>query len=62
VDWLPFRELGSTKTTRAARRSKEVYWLNTFSDDEAGLSPTAAVDVSSAGDRDCEDTGEKDAA
>ncbi len=30
ADWLPFRELATVKTTRAARRSKEVYWLNTF--------------------------------
>lgn len=28
--WLPFRELASVKTTRAQRRSKEVYWLNKF--------------------------------
>ena len=26
--WLPFRELADTKTTRAGKRSKEVYWLN----------------------------------
>jgi site-specific DNA-adenine methylase len=30
ADWLPFRELASVKTTRAAYRSKEVYWLNDF--------------------------------
>lgn len=30
ADWLPFRPLGSTKTTRAAHRSAEVYWLDTF--------------------------------
>lgn len=28
--WLPFRELATTKTTRS-RRSKEVYWLDSFS-------------------------------
>ena len=28
--WLPFRELSDVKTTRADRRSKEVYWLDTF--------------------------------
>ena len=28
ADWLPFRELGHVKTTRAARRSQEVLWLN----------------------------------
>jgi hypothetical protein len=33
ADWLPFRELGSVKTTRAASRSKEVYWLNSFEDE-----------------------------
>lgn len=51
VDWLPFRELGSTKTTRAARRSKEVYWLNTFDDDAASAVTTpeacVAADVAS---------------
>ena len=26
--WLPFRHLGSFKTTRSGRQSKEVYWLN----------------------------------
>ena len=26
--WLPFRHLGSFKTTRSGRASKEVYWLN----------------------------------
>jgi len=30
ASWLPFRKLGSTKTTRAAHRSSEVYWLDTF--------------------------------
>ncbi|RWG01081.1 hypothetical protein [Mesorhizobium sp.] len=34
ADWLPFRELGSVKTTRATRRSKEVYWLSTFEQNE----------------------------
>jgi site-specific DNA-adenine methylase len=28
--WLPFRKLADVKTTRAERRSVEVYWLNTF--------------------------------
>ncbi len=28
--WLPFRELADVKTTRANRRSKEVYWLSSF--------------------------------
>ena len=28
--WLPFRGLADVKTTRANRRSKEVYWLNSF--------------------------------
>jgi site-specific DNA-adenine methylase len=28
--WLPFRELADAKTTRATRRSKEVYWLDAF--------------------------------
>jgi hypothetical protein len=28
--WLPFRKLADVKTTRADRRSKEVYWLSTF--------------------------------
>lgn len=28
--WLPFREITDVKTTRANRRSKEVYWLNNF--------------------------------
>ena len=31
ASWLPFRDLGNTKTTRVGRQSKEVYWLNTFS-------------------------------
>ena len=31
--WLPFRELAEVKTTRAERRSREVYWLSTFEDD-----------------------------
>jgi site-specific DNA-adenine methylase len=26
AEWLPFKELASVKTTRANRRSKEVYW------------------------------------
>lgn len=43
--------LGSTKTTRAARRSKEVYWLNTFDDDAASAVTTpeacVAADVAS---------------
>jgi site-specific DNA-adenine methylase len=30
--WLPFRELAEVKTTRAERRSKEVYWLDSFED------------------------------
>jgi hypothetical protein len=30
ANWLPFRELSDTKTTRK-RRSKEVYWLNNWS-------------------------------
>jgi hypothetical protein len=30
ADWLPFRDLAEVKTTRANRRSKEVYWLNSF--------------------------------
>lgn len=30
--WLPFRELGAVKTTRANSRSREVYWLNSFED------------------------------
>jgi site-specific DNA-adenine methylase len=29
--WLPFRELGEVKTTRSKRKSKEVYWLDSFS-------------------------------
>jgi hypothetical protein len=37
--WLPFRALGEVKTTRADRRSKEVYWLNTF--DDSGRRSTA---------------------
>jgi hypothetical protein len=28
--WLPFREIGDVKTTRANSRSKEVYWTNAF--------------------------------
>jgi site-specific DNA-adenine methylase len=28
--WLPFRELGDVKTTRANSRSREVYWLDVF--------------------------------
>lgn len=28
--WLPFRELADSRTTRATRMSKEVYWLDTF--------------------------------
>lgn len=32
ADWLPFRELASTKTTRADQRSKEVWWHNSFVD------------------------------
>ena len=28
--WLAFQDLANVKTTRAGRRSKEVYWLNTF--------------------------------
>lgn len=28
--WLPFRKLADVKTTRAHRRSVEVYWLNSF--------------------------------
>ncbi len=35
ADWLPFRELASVKTTRAARRSKEVYWLDSFEEESA---------------------------
>ncbi len=41
ADWLPFRDLAEVKTTRANRRSKEVYWLNTFGDD--GLERNAGV-------------------
>ena len=33
ADWLPFRSLSSTKTTRANRKSQEVYWLNSFSEE-----------------------------
>lgn len=36
--WLPFRHLGSFKTTRSGRQSKEVYWL---SDWETHLSTSA---------------------
>ena len=34
ADWLPFRDLADVKTTRADRRSKEVYWLNSFEDED----------------------------
>jgi hypothetical protein len=30
--WLPFRPLATVKTTRAAQRSKEVYWLSSFAE------------------------------
>ncbi len=30
ADWLPFRTLADVKTTRAAYRSKEVFWLSRF--------------------------------
>lgn len=33
ADWLPFRPLASTKTTRTVR-SAEVYWLNSFTSEE----------------------------
>lgn len=36
--WLPFRVLGEVKTTRAKRRSKEVYWLNDFGSPDRRLS------------------------
>jgi site-specific DNA-adenine methylase len=29
--WLPFRYLTESKTARVGRKSREVYWLNTFS-------------------------------
>ena len=32
--WLPFRDLADVKTTRANRRSKEVFWLNAFEADD----------------------------
>lgn len=28
--WLPFRDLADVKTTRAERRSREVFWLDSF--------------------------------
>lgn len=31
ADWLPFRPLANVKTTRALRRSKEVYWVSKVS-------------------------------
>jgi hypothetical protein len=30
ANWLPFRHLAHVKTTRANRRSREVYWLSSF--------------------------------
>jgi hypothetical protein len=39
--WLPFRDLAEVKTTRADRRSKEVYWLNTFGAPENGQRPSS---------------------
>jgi hypothetical protein len=32
--WLPFRKLADVKTTRADRRSIEVYWLSSFENGE----------------------------
>jgi site-specific DNA-adenine methylase len=43
ADWLPFRELASTKTTRAMHRSKEVYWLNDFAEAEASAAFKSAA-------------------
>lgn len=40
ADWLSFRPLAETKTTRADRRSKEVYWSNHFEDDPNSPPPT----------------------
>lgn len=37
ADWLPFRHLGSFKTTRSGRQSKEVYWLNEWGERESDL-------------------------
>lgn len=34
ANWLPFRALAEVKTTRAAFRSKEAYWLNEFAKEE----------------------------
>lgn len=30
ASWLPFRELAEVKTTRSSRKSKEVFWLDSF--------------------------------
>jgi hypothetical protein len=34
--WLPFRHLGSFKTTRSGRQSKEVYWLAEWENGDLG--------------------------
>lgn len=36
ADWLPFRTLSSTKTTRADRQSKEVVWLSSSVSESSG--------------------------
>jgi site-specific DNA-adenine methylase len=42
ADWLPFRHLGSFKTTRSGRHSKEVYWLNRWDTEQPAAEKCAA--------------------
>lgn len=40
AEWLPFRRLASVKTTRATRRSCEVYWLDSFEEEPSPAART----------------------